>query len=116
VVNLQEQLVKEYKSAYGRFRNSRWLNNSELEYIGTVYSRLFKQSLQNLDGLMTVITANRLRMSDDERLKAIDDIFLNMQQKLVFLRHFNSSTTVLTLERSREQNDVDVERGLYGIK
>ncbi len=62
---------------------------------------MFKESLQNLDDLATVLTANKLRMSDDERLKAIDGIFADMEDKLEFLRYFNNKATVLAIQRAR---------------
>ena len=115
IIRLQVQLVKEYKSAYNRFKNNNQFTIQEIDYIGKVYNRLFRQSLQNLDELLNVVTANRLRMSDDERLQAIDRIFSDIQNKIVFLRHFNSGTATLGMQRSREQHDVDVMRKLYEI-
>ena len=115
IINLQVQLVKEYKNAYARFRYNNWFAKNEIDHIEMVYSRLFKQSVENLDALINVITANKLRMSDDERLSAIDQIFARMQEKTVFLRNFNSSTSVLGIQRSRDQNDVEAMRRLYKI-
>ena len=115
IITLQVQLVKEYKNAYARFRYNNWFAKNEIDHIGMVYSRLFKQSVENLDALINVITANKLRMSDDERLSAIDQIFARMQEKTVFLRNFNSSTSVLGIQRSRDQNDVEAMRRLYKI-
>lgn len=115
IITLQVQLVKEYKNAYARFRHNNWFAKNEIDHIGMVYSRLFKQSVENLDALINVITANKLRMSDDERLSAIDQIFARMQEKTVFLRNFNSSTSVLGIQRSRDQNDVEAMRRLYKI-
>jgi len=39
-----------------------------------------------------------------------------MQGKLVFLRQFNSSTSVLGIQRTKEQNEIDISRKLYNIK
>ncbi len=113
IISLQLQLVKEYKSAYDRFKTNKWFTPTEIEHIGKVYSRLFKQSIQNLDALVNVVTANKLRMSDDERLNEIDQIFAGMQEKIVFLRQFNSNTSLLGIQRSKEQNDIDRMRQLY---
>ncbi len=76
---------------------------------------MFNQSLKNLDALATVITANKLRMSDDERLKAIDDIFNSIQDKLLFLRDFNNNTTILAIQRAREKKDANNLQKIYGI-
>ena len=115
IINYEVILIKEYKSAFNRFKRDTNFNEQELAYLGRVYKNLFKQSLDNLDNLVTIITANQLRMSDDERLGAIDRIFADMQDKLLFLRHFNNNTTVLALQRAKEKNDAGTMRLIYGI-
>lgn len=108
IIDCQLRLVQEYRQALRRFRGAGWLTLAELDYINTVYTNLFKLSLDNLDDLLAVITAGSLRMSDDERLAAIDHIHADMEDKLVFLRQFNNSTSVLALQRAREK--IEVER------
>lgn len=115
IINYQVILVKEYKSAFNRFKQDNNFNQQELVYLSRVYENLFKQSLNNLDNLATIITANKLRMSDDERLDAIDKIFADMQDKLLFLRYFNNNTTVLAVQRAKERNDANTMRLVYGI-
>jgi len=111
----QLSIVKEYKSALRKFRESNLFNLGEIDYLGKVYKNLFDQSLKNLSALATVVTAGKLRMSDDERLSAIDDIWKEVENELVFLRHFNNSTKILALQRAKEQNDVSVLKELYDV-
>lgn len=115
IINYQMLLVREYKQAYNRFKQDGNFNPQELEYLGRVYGDLLDKSLSHLDELRSVLTASRLRMSDDERLRAIDNIFEGMQDKVLFLRHFNNSTTILAMQRARERNDVTSIREIYGI-
>ena len=116
IINFQISIVKEYKAAYRRFSNDGNFNVREIGYLSNVYANLFNQSVKNLDALTTIITANKLRMSDEERLKAIDNIYEDMQDKLVFLRHFNNNTTILAIQRARERNDAKSLKDIYGIK
>ena len=115
ITNYQIILVKEYRKAYERFRQDNNFNADELAYLGRVYDNLFKESLRNLDELLTVITAGKARMSDDERLQAIDRIYADMQDKLMFLRHFNNNTTILAVQRAKERNDAQTIRKIYGL-
>ena len=115
IINYQVMLVKEYKQAYSRFRQDGNFNPQELDYLGRVYGNLFQQSLDNLDALTRVMTAGQLRMSDDERLQAVDDIFLEMQDQLLFLRHFNNSIVLLAVQRVKERNDAATIRKIKGI-
>jgi len=115
IINFQVSIVTEYKNAYTRFNSDGNFSVKELEYLSNVYANLFNQSVKNLDALTTVITANKLRMSDDERLKAIDNIYEDMQDKLVFLRHFNNNTKILAIQRARERKDAKSLKNIYGI-
>lgn len=115
ITNYQITLIKEYRNAYNRFRRDNNFNPDELAYLGGVYNNLFKESLRNLDELVTVITAGKARMSDDERLQAIDRIYADMQDKLIFLRNFNNNTTILAVQRAKERNDAQAIRKIYGL-
>jgi hypothetical protein len=116
IITYQILLVKESKFAFNRFAKSKNFSEKEIVYFEKVYENLFKESLRNLEELTTVITANKLRMSDDERLKAIDVIYLSMQDKVLFLRNFNTSSNILAVQRAKERNDVNALRDLYELK
>ncbi|KGO85881.1 hypothetical protein Q765_13680 [Flavobacterium rivuli WB 3.3-2 = DSM 21788] len=115
IVEYQIQLVHEYSTALNRFRDSGDFNDEELGYLERVYDNLFNQSLRNLDELTVVITAGELRMSDSERLEAIDKIHADMQDKLLFLRDFNNNTSVLAVQRAKERNEVNTMRSIYRV-
>ena len=115
IITYQTQLVKEYKSAFRRFEASNLFNANEIKYLDNVYSNLFNKSLQNLEELTMVITAGKLRMSDDERINAIDRIYNDIADKLVFLRTFNKENNVLAIQRGREMVDTKVSKKLNGL-
>lgn len=115
IIEAQFALVKEYKSAFSRFKADGSFNTKELEHIEKVYGNLLKLSLRNLDELAGVITAGQMRMSDDERLRAIDRIYEDMEEKIQFLRHFNSETSILGLQRAKAKKDLQFGKKLIGI-
>lgn len=116
IVSMQVALIKEYKGAYERFKVEGNLTADELEYIGGVYANLVGLSLRNLDELVNVVTADKLRMSDDERLKAIDGIFEQMEDKLSFLRHFNGNTSLLSAQRAKDRHDGKAMQKILGAE
>jgi len=85
IINTQQQIIKEYKSASRLFNSGNIFSTQELDYIGQIYNNLFNLSLKDLDELAMVMTDSELRMSDAERLSAIDRIDKGMQDKLSFL-------------------------------
>jgi hypothetical protein len=115
IIQYQQYLISEYKRAFNRFKDDPNLTVREIKYLENVYDNLFKQSLHNLDELLMIVTASKLRMSDEERLQAIDRIYLDMENKLVFLKVFNSSTQMLVMQRARENHDVETLRKLYEV-
>lgn len=115
IIDYQKLLLKEYQDAFKRFKQDPNFNPEEIEYLANVYKFLFDASLRNIDDLFTVITATKLRMSDDERMAAIDRIFSDMEDKVIFLRSFNNSTELLAIQRARSRNDVHTMEQLYGI-
>lgn len=116
IIRLQSTLIKEYKSAFGHFKGEKLLRPDEIDYLAGVYGGLVDKSLQQIDDLTMVLTAGKLRMSDDERITAIDRIYEDMQDKVDFLRSFNSQTSVLVLQRAKEQKDARSMGSIYGIK
>ena len=116
IVQYQKALVEEYKQAFNRFRSDPNFTADEVSYIESVYDHLFNSSLRNLEELIMIVTASKLRMSDDERLQAIDRIYFSMEAKLSFLRYFNGSTHVLAVNRAKDRHDVNTLKKLYGIE
>lgn len=113
IITAQKEIVSEYKRSLKRFTASGLFNSNELDYLSNVYSGLFAQSMDNLDELAMVLTANLLRMGDEERLHAIDRIFTDTADKLTFLRSFNEQTSVLLIQRRSAKADVEGTKSLF---
>lgn len=116
IIEYQFTLMRESRKGIDRIIKNEKFSPQEIQYFEKVYSNLSRESLRNLDELISIITADKLRMSDDERLEAIDKIYEDMQQKVLFLRDFNGSASVLALQRSKEANDVKAVRNSYQFK
>jgi hypothetical protein len=83
--------------------------------MGNVYSKLVAECLDNIEELTNVITAGKLRMSDADRIKAIDRIYAASSDKLQFLRSFNNQGISLSLQRSKAIADTRTLKQLYGL-
>jgi hypothetical protein len=116
IISIQQIINKEYKASYKKFRSAQVFNSRELDYMHTMYTNLVERTLKNMEELLMIITSGQLRANDAERLNAIDRIYAGMQEKLQFLRHFNSNTTVLALQRHKELKDINDLKTIYGIK
>jgi DNA repair ATPase RecN len=116
IFKYQLRITKEYKAAYNQFRDDKQFTAQEIEYVGKVYSNLFNETLKSLEELAMVITAGKLRMSDDERLQAIDKIYEAVVDQYSFLNEFNNNTAILSLQRKSEQTEIKMSRIINGIK
>jgi hypothetical protein len=113
IIANQGSIVSECKSSWKQINASGRFTSPELFYINSVFTGLLNQSIDNLNNLVNVISAHTLRMSDAERLQAIDHIYADTQNKLSFLRHFHNQVAVLSLERAKAQNDLLKLKNLY---
>ncbi|HVM86866.1 MAG TPA: hypothetical protein VMT76_01675 [Puia sp.] len=113
IISMQLNIVSEYSASFNRFKQDKHFNPDEISYLSNVYNNLISGSLNNLSNLLNLLTDKVMRMSDDERLRGIDHIYADTKDKLMFLRQFNSSTTVLAVQRATEANDAATLQKLY---
>jgi hypothetical protein len=108
----QGYIVTEYNRYSAQFKQAHF-NADELAYMANVYTTLLQQSLQNLSQLADILMAGKLRMSDDERLRAIDHIYADTNDKLAFLRHFDQQAAILDLQRQKDLNTITTLQKLF---
>ena len=116
IISDQANIISEYKTTFNRLKQNGHFNPDEISYLLTVYNNLIDGSEKNLEDLLDIITADKLRMNDAERLHAIDGIYRENHERLMFLRHFNETATLLDMSRAHEENEVRTLRGLNGIE
>ena len=116
IINYQLRIVKGSKVALNQFKIDKNFTIEEIEVMGKVYGRLMNEGIKCLDELVMVVTAGNLRMSDDERLKAIDRIYVKIVEQFSFLKDLNNSTAVLSVQREKESYELDISRKLHGIR
>lgn len=115
IILQQANLVTEYNRYKQEFSQSGSFSAGELGYMADVYTTLLQQSLQNLSRLTDILMAGKLRMSDAERLQAIDHIYGDSADQYAFLQNFDRQGVVLSLQRSQDQNDTQTLKQLYGL-
>lgn len=115
IISLQIKIVSDYKKAFQQLKGSGQFLPDEIDYLGEVYSGLLNRSLKNLEDMATILTAGKLRLSDDERIGAIDNLWKEMEEEWIFLRHFNDEAKLLALQRTKEATDIGQLKNQYGI-
>ncbi|MDR2275370.1 MAG: TerB family tellurite resistance protein [Sphingobacterium sp.] len=113
IVALQKQIVREYRWGYERFKNSGTFSAQELDYFANVYTNLVDKSMRNIEELILVVTSSKLRMSDDERIGQIDDLYGKTKDLLAFLNYFNDEVTVMEKLKEKEKFDIKGLENIY---
>jgi uncharacterized protein YqgV (UPF0045/DUF77 family) len=116
IIALQITIVKQSASAIRNFKHSPHFTQAEITYLQNVLNAMMTDCSENLDELMNLITNTNLKMKDDERIKAIDKLYVDMQDKQQFTRSFCSSAAGLSVQRSNEENDIIISKKLNGLK
>ena len=116
IIRLQVNIVNVYREAAKPVKQSDSFNGEEIRYISGVFERLMDDCTQTIEDLIDVTTSGVLEMKDDQRLKRIDALYSEMQDKYTFVKHFSNEAKLLAASRKREQNDIQASRAVNGIK
>lgn len=105
IIDYQIRLVKLHHRAVKRLGWTAVLRDQERAYLLRVYRRVTSETLSNLDELMQIITSDQLRMSDEERLAAIDRIYEQVADRFLFLKAFDTDMGLLLRQRSNAKDE-----------
>lgn len=111
----QAALVGEYKQAWSLFRQDSHFNPQELSYMQQVYSGILDASVKNLDEIMLVVSPTKTQMTDEQRLELINHASDHLDENYNDLHKFNNQGMQLSLQRSKDLNDTQSIKRLYGI-
>lgn len=116
IMQKQVQIVDEYKRAFNLFRQDKHFTVDEIDYMAKVYSGIVDESLKNIDLLLLVVNALNTEMTDGKRLEIISVAANNIDVTLNDLRDFNSQNVKLSLQRSKDEAEINTVKALYGIQ
>lgn len=116
IISVQIKIIQNYHQTFRRLNTSNVFSDNELAHIRRVFSRLLEDCDKTLEELITITTDGKLEMKDDERLKRIDQLYVDMQDKFTFSKSFSTDAISLAVSRIKEKKDVQTSRVLQGIK
>ncbi len=116
IIATQISIAKQVHNTLRICRNAKQLTNTELNYLQHVFNNLLDDCAKDLDELFGLITDGEQQMKDDERIKRIDKLYDDMQDKKVFAQSFSHSAKGLSLQRRNDGYDIEIERKLNSLK
>ena len=116
IIATQISIAKQVRSTIKQCTNGKQLTAAELNYLQQVFNNLLDDCAKNLDELFGIITNDEQQMKDDERIKRIDKLYDDMQDKQVFVQSFSHSAKGLSVQRRNDQYDITIEKKLNGLQ
>lgn len=114
-IQRQKQLVAQYKFTWQMVSQDKHFTRSEIDYIYVVYTGILNDSLFNLDQILLVINSYKTQMSDAKRLEIINKASEGIEKNYDDLQQFNNQNIQLSLNRAKDQQEVDAVKKLYGL-
>ena len=116
IMQKQVQIVDEYKRAFNLFRQDKHFTAAEIDYMLKVYTGIVDESLKNIDQLFLVINSFKTEMTDGKRLEIISGVAGHIDETLNDLREFNAQNVKLSLQRAKDEHEVETVKALYGLQ
>lgn len=112
---MQAEIVKEYRRVWELFRNDQNFTAQELVYMEKVYGGILDESVKNIDQITLVLKSFTTKMADAKRLEIINHAADQVEKNYDDLKLFNQQNMLLSLQRSKTQQDAEAIKRIYGL-
>jgi hypothetical protein len=110
IINLQLSILSRFKAAIQQMNH---FSSSEMAYVQNVFTNLSQECSKNLNELIAVLTDGQFTMTDDERIRRVDQLYSDMTDKWGFTQSFTNEAGLLAAARTSEQNETIFLETLY---
>lgn len=86
----------------------------EIQYFKQVYDNLMLDCRQTLTRLNDVTTNNRYEMTDDQRMRRIEELHARMTDNYMFTQSFCGDIKAMQQTRARHKQEIDAVRQMFG--
>lgn len=115
IINRQKQIVQQYSFTWHIIQQDKHFTQSEIDYMFRVYTGMINESVDNLEQILLVINSFKTQMSDARRLAIINQAGDCIDANYYDLIEFNNQNIALSLNRSKDDNEVRAVKKLYGL-
>lgn len=110
IIKMQMQLLETGNKALTVIWESARFNADEQVYGRQVVARVREASAGCLDELTTMTSHSSIPLSDDARMRRIDQLYLDVQDQLSFMQSFTNEIALLALQRLTEHTEIDYSK------
>ncbi|SHL37384.1 hypothetical protein SAMN05444266_103114 [Chitinophaga jiangningensis] len=105
IIQLQTQTLQRYRSNL-RFFRAASISDSEFRTFQTIQNNYLKQLTQELEELLMVLTAGKLRMNDAERLETIDRLYIRVSGQAEKMLRLQKNAQSLYGQMNKQSLDI----------
>ena len=116
ILTKQTTVIAELNAAYGIYLKSGLFSTTELFNTKMEFDQYKSLISKKLDQLNLVLTPGVLRISDQERISAIDRIDKDVGDALGFVRTLVKEQNTVAAARAQQKKDNNAMRAWYGLK
>ncbi|MBL7760155.1 MAG: hypothetical protein JNK08_05605 [Sediminibacterium sp.] len=116
IIAYQVKIIKQTKLVLTQIRETKQFTEAELNYCKQVFDTLLDECIKTVEELILVTTSGELEMKDDERLKRIDGLYADVQNKYSFTCSFSEDMGLLAVQRLGEQMEINRSKIINGVK
>ncbi len=115
IVSYQVNTLKSYKKSFSRIKASEQFTPKEIEYIYGVFGKLLDDCGEIVLELTNILSDDTYKMSDDERIKRINDLHEKMQDNYKFCQNFSNNNLLMAIQRLKEQQETSESKKLFNL-
>lgn len=115
ILRQQAAMLASYQQSMALFRQDSHFSAAELAEMETVYARILKESVRNLDRVNAVINSFTTQMTDEERMAVIDGVAADMNRDEQDLKDFTIGEERVSVERAGDENEIEFLKKIYGL-
>ena len=110
IISFQLQIIKRSKEVIKETKGLSQFTGEELSYCQQVFTNLLDECANNIDELLMIVVDGKVTMKDNERLRRIDKLYNDMQDKYAFTSNFSEEMGMLAAQRISEQTDINYSK------
>jgi len=107
----QQSIISQFNSV----QHLSGLSTSEQSYIGQVQQNIISLCNKDLNDLQAVLSSGELVMTDDERIKRVNQLTAAIKDKYLFTCSFCVQARLLAIQRNQDNQSTQTLNQLYGI-
>lgn len=115
IIAYQVKIIKQTKITIQQIRETKQFTEAELGHCKQVFDNLLDECIKTVEELILVTTSGKLEMKDDERLKRIDGLYADVQDKYSFACSFSDDMGLLAVQRLGEQMEINRSKLINGL-